>query len=81
VFLQKQTTEIEVATQSVTCDPNKEPTRSRPRDVSNIDMSADAVPSDVSYPHPPIVFFFDNIVTHIGLNLQFIDLWCCNPCV
>ena len=67
MFLQKQTSEMEVATQSVTCDPHKEPTRSPPRDVPNIDITdpVDVVPAGVSYllpllTHlcpPPLVFF------------------------
>ena len=77
--LQKPASEMKVATQSLTCEPNKEPTRSPPRDVPNIDIPdpADVVLAGVSYPPPPLSFF-DNVVIHIGLNLQFIDFWCCN---
>ena len=35
---QKQTSEMEGETQSVTCEPNKEATRSPPRDIPNIDI-------------------------------------------
>jgi len=76
---QKQTSEMEGETQSVTCEPNKEATRSPPRDITNIDIPDPVVvvPAGVSYPPPPLSFF-DNVVIHIGLNLQFIDFWCCN---
>ena len=73
--LQKPASEMKVATQSLTCEPNKEPTRSPPRDVPNIDIPdhVDVVPAGVRY-HlplltPPLVFLFDNVVIHIGLNL------------
>ena len=64
---QKQTSEMEGETHSVTCEPNKEATRSPPRDVPNIDIPdpIDVVPAGVSYllpllTHlcpPPLVFF------------------------
>ena len=83
--LQKSAGEMEVATESLTCEPNKELSRSPPRDVPNIDIPdpADVVLAGVSYPLPlltPFVFLFDNVVIHIGLNLQFINLCYCNLC-
>ena len=62
VFLQKPAGEMEVATESLTCEPNKELSRSPPRDVPNIDIPdpADVVPAGVSYPLPlltPICLF------------------------
>ena len=74
---------MEVATESLTCEPNKELSRSPPRDVPNIDIPdpADVLPAGVSYPLPlltPFVFLFDNVVIHIVLNLQFINLCYCN---
>ena len=76
---------MEVATESLTCEPNKELSRSPPRDVPNIDIPdpADVLPASVSYPLPlltPFVFLFDNVVIHIVLNLQFINLCYCNLC-
>ena len=53
--LQKPAGEMEVATESLTCEPNKELSRSPPRDVPNIDIPdpADVVLAGVSYTLPP----------------------------
>ena len=84
--LQKPAGEMEVATESLTCEPNKELSRSPPRDVPNIDIPdpADVLPAGVSNSLPlliPFVFLFDNVVIHIVLNLQFINLCYCNLCL
>jgi len=56
---QKQTSEMEEETHLMTCEPNKEITRSPPRDIPNIDIPDPVVvvPASVSYPQP--------ILTHL----------------
>ena len=65
---------MEVSTESLTCEPNKELSRSPPRYVPNIDIPdpADVLPASVSYPLPlltPFVFLFDNVVIHIVIAI------------